>query len=143
MMLSTLKIISAASLADMRAHSFTLKHSLIPNLLMSPISPLFISRNSNKFFLCTNSSNFASVINFNLQSLDEFSRVITYKIIQFQTILPPLSARMVGSCLKALANASMAKACFPLVDLARVSQAMDILISVCPPPYTTLLLLTV
>ncbi|MFN7881028.1 MAG: hypothetical protein ACK5NI_00875, partial [bacterium] len=38
-MLSTLKIISAASVAEISAYSFTLKHSVTPNSLIFPILP--------------------------------------------------------------------------------------------------------
>jgi len=47
---------------------------------------------------------------------------------------PPLSARMVGIYLKALAYASIANADFPFSFLASLSNALAIYISTCPPP---------
>jgi len=50
---------------------------------------------------------------------------------------------MVGIYFKALPNASIARAYFPLIVLASYSQAIASYISEFPPPYTTFLLVIV
>jgi len=56
---------------------------------------------------------------------------------------PALSAMAVGSCLRALAKASMAKACFPCVLGTSMSIWFAMYISVAPPPGMVLVSFTV
>jgi len=113
----TLKMSSAASEADIKACSFTLKHSVTPSSLILSTFPL------NIFNPAWLSPLWIALLKFYTNS------ALSY---------PALSAIIVGSCLRALAYDSIARACFPLTDLANSSTANDILISEFPPPYTTL-----
>lgn len=119
---STLKIISAASLAANSAYSFTLRHSVIPNSFMSPISPSLISRPLSVFPLKI------SPLRFYTSSAESS---------------PALSQMIVGSYLRALEYPSIAKDSFPFVERAISSTAKDMRISELPPPYTTLEFYTV
>lgn len=116
-MSSTLKIISAASVADTKAYSFTLKHSVIPSSLMLSTCPVNMFNPASLFPLAISLLKFYTI------------SALSY---------PALSAIMVGSCFKALAKASIARAYLPSTVLASSSTARLILISILPPPYITL-----
>ena len=110
---STLRIISAASLADIKACSFTLKHSVIPSSYISPTLPLY---------MLSPALSFPSFIS-------------AFKIwTNYWESYPALSAIAVGNARKALANAFIASAYFPFTYPAFLSIAFAILTSVCPPP---------
>ncbi|KAH3679291.1 hypothetical protein WICMUC_001115 [Wickerhamomyces mucosus] len=64
-------------------------------------------------------------------------------VINSEESNPALSARIVGNCLKALANASTANDFLPSTFCAAVSTAFDIIISAHPPPNTVLVSLVV
>ena len=113
MISSTLRIISAASDAELRACSLTLKHSVIPIASIWSIFPLVMLRPAVRFPLEISLLKFWT------------SSALSY---------PPLSQMMVGNYLRAVAKDSMAKAYFPLTVLAKSWIARDILISEFPPP---------
>ena len=112
-MSSTLKIISAASVAEMRACSLTLRHSVIPIDFMQSTSPLNMFRPYE-------------VLPFAIAAL----RFWTISALSY----PALSAMMVGSYLSALEKASMARDYFPSTEFASSDTARAILISAFPPP---------
>mmetsp|Transcript_9878 Transcript_9878/g.17200 ORF Transcript_9878/g.17200 Transcript_9878/m.17200 type:complete len:238 (+) Transcript_9878:788-1501(+) len=115
MMSSTRRIISAASVAEMRTCSLTLNDSVMPSSTMSPRHPRCMSSPAVVlWFACAARSWVTS---------SEASK-------------PPLSAMMVGSCRRARAYASMASAFFPAVSWASWSTAWAHSISLAPPPYT-------
>mmetsp|Transcript_1993 Transcript_1993/g.2880 ORF Transcript_1993/g.2880 Transcript_1993/m.2880 type:complete len:225 (+) Transcript_1993:163-837(+) len=116
MISSTLKIISAASVAERMTWSFDLKASRMPSVIMSPTFPSVMFRPmvllpcSWAARSCVTSSELSS---------------------------PPLSAMMAGIFLRARAYASMARAFLPATPGTALSTARAMAASMHPPPHTT------
>lgn len=112
-MSSTRRIISAASVAEIRACSFTRRHSVTPIFYISSTLPSNILIPALWLPLLTSARKF---------------------VISSAASYPPFSQMIVGSWRNARAKASTAIAYFPLSDFASSSTARDILISELPPP---------
>merc|ERR1719203_2204364 len=117
-MSSTLKIISAASAAEVKHCSFDLYDSCTLYLRKSPMLP--VSMHTPIQWLPSECS---------LRSLVTISAASK----------PALSAKILGICVNALAKASMASASLPFVFAASRDTACAISNSQQPPPSTTLL----
>mmetsp|Transcript_16647 Transcript_16647/g.42504 ORF Transcript_16647/g.42504 Transcript_16647/m.42504 type:complete len:224 (+) Transcript_16647:409-1080(+) len=121
-MLSTRRSISAASAAERRTCSFTLKLSMMPSSYMSARSPFSMSRPQlvSPAWCLTRSLAMRSAASW-----------------------PPLVAMISGSPRSPRAKASIASACFPGTLSAASSIAFAIDISHAPPPGSTLVWTTV
>ena len=114
---STLKIISAASVAETSACSFTRRHSVMPSSFILSTLPENIFKPASASPPAMAARRFCTI------SAESY---------------PALSAMIVGSYLRARAIASTARACLPSTDLASSSTARAILTSAFPPPYMVL-----